>query len=198
MGNELSGSETIKTETADSNDVGGIASGFRASLSGKSVAEWKPTSRARLWTRFFGGLLWLALLAGGLAAMSDYPFMIVYPATVGASLVAAGVGLAWLTQWAMNRKARKGQFGIGSLFYVTTLAAMYLAAIRWVVVQIEARMQDTLDWPGVMTVGLFTTFVMVITCPAVFGMTEALLWFAVWLVHWPPARPLLKMVLRRR
>lgn len=198
MANELSRSETIRTEAAESNDLGGIASEFRASLSGKSVAAWSPTSRARLWIRFFGGMLWLAILAAGLAGLSGYRFIIVYPATVAASLAAAGVILSWLTRWAMNRKAQKGQFGIGSLFYLTTLAAMYLAAIRWVVIQIEAQAQDTLHWPGVISVGFFGTFVIVITCPAVFGLTEALLWFAVWFVHWPPARPLLKRLLRRR
>lgn len=143
-------------------------------------------------------MLWLAFIAGGLAGLSGYPFVIVYAATVCASLVAVGVGLAWLTSWAMNRKARRGQFGIGSLFYLTTLAAMYLAVIRWLVIQVEARAQYTLGWPGVMSVALFSSFFMVVTCPAVLGIIEALLRFGVWFLHWPPARPLLGMLLRGR
>ena len=158
----------------------------------------EPTSRRRLWMRFIGGMVWLAFVAGGLWGLSGYPFAAVYAVTVCASLVAAGVAIAWLTHWATNRNARRRQFGIASLFYFITLTSMYLAVVRWVVVHLEARAHVIHHWPTVVMVGLWTTLVMVASCPIVFGITEALLRCAVWFLHWSPARPLLKLLFRRR
>lgn len=76
--------------------------------------------------------------------------------------------------------------------------AIYFAGIRWAVVQIEAQVGQNLPWGGIVGVGIGCTLLALVTCPAVFGVTESLMWFFVWLVRWPPARPAWRFLLRRR
>lgn len=165
--------------------------------------EFQPTTRRLLWTRFLLGMAWLAIIASGLTLLSGHPpsgwpFAAMYAATVCGSLFAAGLALAWLIRWAKNDHARTGQFAISSLFFVTTFAALYFAGIRWVVGCIEAHLQQALPWNAVALVGIGCALAVLFTCPAVLAITEPLLWFGVWLVRWPPARPTWKRLLRRR
>lgn len=170
---------------------------------GASPAEFQPTTRGTLWRRFLLGMLWLAMIASGLTllnegTLSGWPFSTMYAATICAALVTAGLALLWLTLWAKNDKARAGQFAISSLFFLVTFAALYFAGIRWVVDRIETRVQEVLPWNAIAMVAFGYTAVVLFSCPAVLGITEALMWLGVWLVRWPPARPLLKLLLRRR
>ena len=141
---------------------------------------------------------WLAIVAAGLSELSYYPFAAMYAATVCAALTTSGLVLAWLWRWAMNKEAREKQFGLGSLLFFTTLAALYFAGIRWVVVHVEARAGGPLPVVAVIGVAVLCTLVVIIAYPAVFCVTESLLWFAVWLVRWPPLRPVLKFCLQQR
>src|SRR5690348_14499706 len=101
-----------------------------------TTTTYQPTSRARLCWRFIVGMAWLAMVAGGLTALTDYPFAFVYAATVCGALFTSGLALAWLFRWAVNEHAQEGQFALSSLLFFTTFAAIYFAAIRWIVVHI--------------------------------------------------------------
>lgn len=138
------------------------------------------------------------MLAAGLAALSGHSFVFMYAATLTAGLVCAGLALAWMYCWATNERAKQRQFGIGSLLFLTTFAAMYFAGIRWAVVQTEAQVGQRLPWGGIIGVGIGCTLLALMTAPAVLGVTESLMWFFVWLVRWPVARPLWRFWLRRR
>jgi len=138
------------------------------------------------------------MVALGLSALSGHSFTIMYAATIGAVLVCAGLALAWMYFWATNERAQGGQFALSSLLFLTTFAAIYFAGIRWVVVHVEAHVRQALPWSAVLGVGFGCTLVFLLTCPAVLGLTESLLWFGVWLVRWPFARPAWRFCLRCR
>jgi hypothetical protein len=161
------------------------------------TTSFQPTSRSRLWWRFAVGMAWLAMVAGGLTLLTDYPFALVYAAMVCGALFTSGLAITWLFRWAVNEQAREGQFALSSLLFFTTFAAIYFAAIRWIVVHIEAQVQQRLPWQGLVFVAFACTLLAILTCPAVLCVTEALLWFAVWLVRWPPARPVWRFFLKR-
>ena len=163
-----------------------------------AITTYQPTSRRQLWWRFIVGMNWLAMVAGGLTLLTDYPFVAMYAATVCGALFTSGLALTWLFRWAVNEHARERQFGLSSLLFFTTFAAIYFAAIRWIVVHIEAQVHQVLPWQALIFVAFACTLLAILTSPAVLCVTEALLWFAVWLVRWPPARPVWRMFLRHR
>ncbi|HEV3340634.1 MAG TPA: hypothetical protein VG125_09760 [Pirellulales bacterium] len=157
------------------------------------------SGRLRLWSQAVGAMAWLAVMA----ALSGYSFLVMYAATVCAALGTCALSLMWLVPWAMNPEARPKQFRLASLLYFITLAAVYLATIRWVVVHVEMRMREegvneALPWYLVLAVAGGLTLFLLIACPWVLYLAESLMWLAVWLVHWPPARGFIRLCLRRR
>lgn len=158
----------------------------------------QPITRSRMWCRFVAGMGWLAIVASILAHLADYPFAATYAATVCGALFTSGLALTWLFRWAVNEQSQTRQFAVSSLFFLTTFVAMYFAAIRWIAGQIEAHVGQQLPWQAMIVVALVGGFVAMLTCPFVLWVTEALLWFAVWLVRWPAARPALRLFLRHR
>ncbi len=159
------------------------------------MAPIQPSSRSRLWCRFFAGLSYLALISWVLCAVTERHFLTVFAAVVFGSLFCSGLALAWMTLWAVRKDSRLGQFGLGSLFFLTAFVALYCAAVRWVVIEIESNStlpvrRDELFLP-VAIGGLLASIVAV---PLVAGMTESLLWFAVWTVR----RPLIRRLLIKR
>ena len=102
----------------------------------------------------------------------------------------------------MNTGEARKQFRLASIFYFMTLAAMYLAFIRWIMVQIETRMGEervweSLPWEAVVGIAVGLTLFLLVTLPWVLHLAESLMWLAVWLVRWPPTRRCLKFCLRR-
>lgn len=160
-------------------------------------AEGREVQRSQLWLRFIAGMAWLAVMADLLSILSDRPFAVVYAVTVGASLFCSGLALAWLYRWALNKTARERQFGISSLLFATTFIAIYFAGVRWAAAQVEARVHEQLPWQALAAVVVGWTAFIGVTCPFVLWVTEALLWFAVWLVRWPPAKRFARHLLKR-
>jgi hypothetical protein len=165
--------------------------------------SFREPGRLRLWLQLIAAMAWLAIVAALLTAMSGYPFVVVYAATVCGALGTCALALRWLLSWAMNAEEPRKQFRLASIFYFMTLAAIYLAAIRWVVVQIETPMveqgvREPLPWEAVVGIAVGLTFFLLVTLPWVLHLAESLMWLAVWLVRWPPMRRCLRFCLRRR
>ncbi|HWB11853.1 MAG TPA: hypothetical protein VG826_21665 [Pirellulales bacterium] len=157
----------------------------------------------RLGLQLIGAAAWLAVIAAILTGLSRNSFLVMYAATVCGALATSALALMWLLPWAMNTEAPRKQFRLASAFYFMTLVAVYLAAIRWVVVQVERQMaqegvRESLPWQAVMAMGAGVTLFLVITYPWVLRLAESLMWLAVWIVRWPPARRCLKFCLRRK
>lgn len=163
--------------------------------SGLPVPE---VQRSQLWLRFMAGLAWLAVMAELLSRLADRPFAVVYAVTVGVSLFASGLALTWLYRWALNENSRERQFGISSLLFATTFIAIYFAGVRWAAAQVEARVHEHLPWQALAAIIVAWTVFIGVTCPFVLWITEALLWFAVWLVRKPPVKRLARHLLKRQ
>jgi hypothetical protein len=156
----------------------------------------QPVSRSRMWCRFIFGMAWLAIIAGRLTQLTGYPFAAMYAVTVCGALFISGLALTWLFRWAVNERSRERQFAVSSLFFLTTFVALYFAAIRWIAGQIETDVGQQLPWQAMLAVALAVAVFAIVTCPFVLWVTEALLWFAVWLVRWPPARSVWRRFVR--
>lgn len=158
--------------------------------------DYQPTSRSDLWHGFILAMAWLAVIAAGVCTISGQGFLITFIAVIGGTLLTGGVCLAWLTRWASNKKARPGQFGVASLFFLVTLVAIYLATVRFVsdslAVHLASRPPTASEqfaryWL-VLPVALVCLVVAMISVPIMLRLLEAIMWFAVWLVRHPQTR----------
>ncbi len=155
----------------------------------------RPTSRRRLWSQFAVGLLYLALVALFIRSAIDRHYLAVFAAVIGATVLCSGLTLAWLTLWAMRKDGRLGQFGVGSLLFLTAFAAVFLGGVRWIVTEIEISAVNF--EPGnrlFLSVAIYCLVALVIGIPLVVRMTESTVWFAAWAVR----RPLIRRLLNRR
>lgn len=140
--------------------------------------------------KFFKGLFWLFVSAVPLSMLTGHSIPVMLAMLFVGSLFCAGLVLWWMTLWASRRESRLGQFGIGSLLFVTLFVAMFLGFVRWLVSEgkaygtVAAGEEDMafliiapafLIWSGV-SLGILP------------GMVEAVLWGAVWFLKRPVVR----------
>lgn len=151
----------------------------RKRLRSKPMAH-APISRRERWFGFLAGLLWTAAVAACLSLGTQCPFPFAFVTVLGGFLVCGGLGLWWLTLWARQKNGRLGQFGIGSLLFLTLFAAIFLGTVRWIVVQ-ALHQSPRADSAGLFCiVALICLVVVLISIPWVLRMSEALLWAGVW------------------
>jgi hypothetical protein len=89
--------------------------------------------------RLIAGMTYFAFLALIFSSATKAPFL---GTLLGLLLGAAScttLALAWLACTALREDGRTGRFGLGSLFLLTTFAAIYFGAVRWVVVNSPRR-----------------------------------------------------------
>ena len=157
------------------------------------MAPIPPTSRARLWLQFFLGLLYLGVVAGLLSIATWHPFVVVLVAVIGGALSCSILALTWLTLWAVRRDSRIGQYGIGSLLFLTVFVALYFGLVRWTADAIGQNPHVQVSREEVLTsVALMCLCASILAVPFVLGMTESLLWFAVWVLRRRPVQRLLR------
>jgi len=153
------------------------------------VTRGPSTSRGEREGRLLNGLVYLGLVAWVLSLVTSCPFVLVFLGLLAGVLFLSGVGLAWLTLWAECKDSRLGQFGIASLFFLAVFVAAFFGTVRWIVTRIPASMGAPPDTAGVfITVTVICLVTAASLVPVVLGMTEALLWSAVWLLKQPPVR----------
>ncbi len=147
-----------------------------------------PISRLDRWSGFLTGVAWTAAVAIVLSLNTQCAFPLAFAAVLGGFLVCGGLGLWWLTLWARQKNGRLGQFGVGSLLFLMVYAAIFFGTVRWIVVRASTQ------WRGADSVGLFCVVALIcllvalISVRFVLGMSEAVLWAAVWLVNRPQVR----------
>lgn len=140
--------------------------------------------------RFAAGLGYFAICAGMLTAMTDVGFGRMYLAVLGAGAACAALVLCWMTLWALRKDSRPGQFTIGSLFFLTALLAILLAGARWVSLHLDPRIQSAISaTPArVALVAGVSLLPLVVAVPFLAWMSEAVIWFGVWLLRQPAVR----------
>jgi hypothetical protein len=157
------------------------------------MAPTPPTSRARLWFQFFLGLFYLSVVAGMLSGATRHPFVIVLVAVIGGALSCSILALTWLTLWAVRRDSRIGQYGIGSLLFLTVFVALYFGLVRWTADAIGQNPHVQVSRGEVLTsVAIVCLITSILAVPFVLGMTESLVWFAVWVLRRRPIQRLLR------
>ncbi len=156
----------------------------------------QPTSRARLWWQFLAGVFYLAVVAACLSGATRHHFLLMLLAVVGGAIFCSSLALLWLTLWALRKESRLGQFGLGSLFLLTLFVALYAGLVRWLAVAIgQDRAQTGGDGELFVQIAVVCLFPLLIAIPFVLGMTESLLWLAVWILR---RRPIRRLLGRRR
>ena len=132
-------------------------------------------------------LMFLALVFGGVTRVSILgTFLAVLVGTAFCTTLA----LVWLTRSALDRDGRKGQFGLGSLFFLTTFTAIYFGAVRWVVVHLAPSSlgRSNRGISPFVIVGAACLMLAACAIPFVVAVADSLVWFAVWLVRRPSIR----------
>ena len=156
------------------------------------MAHIQPTSRTRLWLRLLAGLLYLSLVSAILSDVTGHHFLPVLVGVIAGALFCSSLALVWLTLWAVRRDSRLGQFGIGSLFFLTLFVAMYFGLVRWLVVALESNQGPPEGAQSLFVrLAIFSLGPMLFSIPFVLGVTESLLWLAVWVLRRRPIRRLL-------
>jgi hypothetical protein len=136
-----------------------------------------PTASRRAGS-FFGGLAWLCLLAFVLSAVLQASFWAVLLGLFLVMLLVGGLAFWWLTLWALRKDGRLGQFGIGSLLFLTLFVAIYLSAVRWLITMLPGAPVQGCSFLIVALIGLVPV---AISIPILLPMLDAILWAAVWL-----------------
>lgn len=157
----------------------------------------QPPSRALLAARLLGAIAWLAFVALLAAASTESNFTPVFAVVISGALACGVLALAWLTLWAQRQNSLPGQFTIGSLLFATCFAAIFFAAVRWLGSNL-AFLSPRSSPSGSVYIGVAfgCLLILAISIPIVFGMFDALLRMAIWLLRRPALRPAVRFVLR--
>jgi cation transport ATPase len=136
------------------------------------------------------GLAYLALVALVFSGMTGADFLRTLLAVLFGATVCATLAVAWLVRSSLSKQARPRQFSLGSLFFLTTFVAIYLAVVRWLVVEamLSGRVQPNEAWMAFAAFAVVSLFVAALSAGILLRMTETLVWLAVWLVRLPRVR----------
>ena len=153
----------------------------------------QSSSGPTLWRslgRLIAGLAYLVFLASVFGGVARVSFLWTFLALLAGTAFCTTLALGWLTRSAVRGDGRKGQFGLGSLFFLTTFAAVYFGAVRWVVVHLAPLSPGRSNHGLGLFVIVGTVCLMLAACaiPFVVAVTDSLVWFAVWLVRRPSVR----------
>ena len=125
------------------------------------------------------GLTWLFCIAGPLSVVLRAPFWVVLLAVFSGTVFVGGLAIWWLTLWALRKDSRRGQFGLGSLLFLTLFVSLYLGSIRGLMMLVPGAPAE--GWM-ILLVALFGLIPVAVSIPFILMMLDALLWAAVWLV----------------
>lgn len=105
------------------------------------------------------------------------------------SQLCSGLVLWWMTLWASRRESRLGQFGVGSLLFAALFVAMFLGFVRWNMIA-SAPEGTVFTNPGELfsIIALVLLVWLLLSFRILAGLTEAVLWGAVWVLNRPGFR----------
>ncbi len=135
--------------------------------------------------RFLGGLAYLLVVTVVFGIATGAGFVPTLLAVLAGAAFCTTLALIWLTRWALRDDTRSRQFGLGSLFFLTTFAAVYFGFVRWLVVHATPMGAAFSKETGklFLVVGVISLVLAAIAVPFLFGMAESLVWLAVWIVR---------------
>jgi len=159
----------------------------------------EETEFGRLLKQFVIGLLFLAFISWVFCEKNLWGFFGTFALLICAVAIVAGLTLTWLARWAMRKNSRFGQFGISTMLLMLFFAGLYCGIIRWLTLQ--SPWSNTGNGDDILvfvSTAVVFTILSIAAIPFVIGITESLLWFAVWLQKRHAIRRLLLRFGRRR
>ena len=171
---------------------GRTAPGIRSMRPGPPTNPKRPLARSGF--RFASGLAYLALVAVIFSDFVGIGFLPMFVAVLVGAAFCTVLAIVWLTCWALREDSRAGQFGLGSLFFLTTFAAVYFGLVRWLVVHSRhfVGRGPNEAWQQYLGVGLLCVVLCGLAVPFLLIMAEGLVWLAVRIVRHPRVRRWLK------
>lgn len=126
------------------------------------------------------GLGYLALAAVVLSTIADTPFLATWLAVLTGAIFLTTLLLVCLTRWATRDDLRDKQFSLATLLLATTLLAVFLALVRWLVLRNP-------DFPRgdvlfLMFAGLCLAM-LACALPGALFIADAAIWLAVWILR---------------
>ena len=149
-------------------------------------------SQRRLWDQFLAGMVYWSVTAAMVSEATGQHFGIVLPAVLCGGFFCCGLGLVWITLWAQRKHSRLGQFTVGSLFFLTLFASLFLSFVQWFVA--KSNLRHGPNAPGFITTAIICAFWLLIAFPLHLHMAHGVVLFGVWIVK----RPLVRRWLRAR
>lgn len=128
------------------------------------------------------------MLAAILSVFTDTPLLWNLVLIFTAAMTVFLAGLALAVRWAARGEQERPQFSLGTILFITSLAAIYFGVARSI--GMGTRVETWVGWMGVF---LYSGILLVLACPATLLMGDLLLGLAAWLVH----RPAVQRWLRR-
>src|SRR4029079_15805670 len=98
-----------------------------------TLSRLDPKTRHRF-KHSVGGILWIAACATMVSLVTGRPFVLVFFGMLALALAGGMIAIFWIAGWAARDDGRAGRFGIATLFLVTAYVAVFLAAVRWLLV----------------------------------------------------------------
>jgi hypothetical protein len=142
----------------------------------------------RRWFWFFAGLGYLAVVALAVTAMTEAPYLLVFPGLVAGALFCGNLVLLWMTLWARRKDSRLGQFTIGSMLFLMTFTAFFFGFVRWLTTRALQRWPSPNATEPFVVIAIMCLVLTFVSVPFVVGMTDAVLWAAVWCIRRPRVR----------
>lgn len=158
----------------------------RVSTTEQSAADPRP-SAARQWLNFIKGSAYLAGVSFLASSILRYPFAPTFAAVAAGTLSCSAVALVWITLWAQRRESRLGQFGIGSLLFLTLFVAVFCATVRFCATRIMELYPGDRVEPTLTMISVATLTLIGVACSLFFviRLLESLLNGLTWMIRRP-------------
>jgi hypothetical protein len=154
--------------------------------------EPKFPSRRRLLSGFGTGGGYLTLMAAAMAGATERPYLPCLAMVLITGLSLFSLTLMLAVRWALRQSGRRMQLELASVFLLVTIAAVCLAAMRWLM-QNTYDAPEAWDWATWIHVGIVTAVLLLLCAPSVLLLGDSILALAAWFV-W---RPWVRACLRR-
>jgi hypothetical protein len=153
----------------------------------------------RLLKQFALGMIFLVFMAWIFCDKSLSGFLCTFALLFCAIVIAAGLAMFRMARWAMRKENRLSQFSISTMLLMLFYAGLYLGIIRWITLQSPlGNIGNGDEAMAFLETGIIFTICSIAAIPFIFNLTEALLWFTVWLQKRPLTRRLMVQFLRKR
>lgn len=144
--------------------------------------------------RYYWQLVWstgyFLMLSAVIAGFTETSLLLNLVLVVLAAVTVFLVGLALAVRWAVRAEQQRPQFSLGTVLFVTTLAAIYFGVTRLLGGGMRAE-----SWGGWIGAFIYSGLLLLLACPATLWLGDSVLALAAWIVNRPSVQ---RWIARRR